>query len=557
MLSLPRIHQLSESVTNQIAAGEVIERPASVVKELIENSFDAGATEITLDIIKGGKDLIRIRDNGHGIHPQDLSLALASHATSKLKDIGDLSRIRSLGFRGEALPSIASVSQFKLISRAAGFEQGIAVSLDPMNGRQECLPAAHPVGTTVEVMHLFHTIPARRKFLRSDKTEYLHILEMIRCMALSRLDITLRMQHNGKQVFFSRAAARALLQRVEYVLGREFTRAARDLDYQVRDLRLRGWLGPIDQHRSQTDRQFFYLNGRLIRDRQVNHAVRMAYGDGVPAGRYPVYVLYLEMDAAASDVNVHPTKHEVRFRDAWNVHDFIYAGVRDALGAGQAPPGVVREQPAVYPHYHAVPLQPDGVPPSVACRLGQPLNCLLKRYILTSRGGQLLIIDARAVRIHLLSIRLTAVASDQPLPSRPLLVPVELGIQRQHASLVETHGKLLRSYGLELALVSPIAVLVRSLPVVLADADLDSLLQGVLNGLAQAQRTHGDPATCFNAVYADRIEGFSNANPNLDEMLGLLRSLEDTGLDTSASDHPGLWRTLDTEIMRSLIHYPG
>ena len=194
MPSLPRIHKLPESVTNQIAAGEVIERPASVVKELLENSFDAGATEITVDIVKGGKDLIRIRDNGHGIHPQDLPLALASHATSKLKDIGDLTRINSLGFRGEALPSIASVSQFKLISRAAGFEQGTAVSLDPVSGRQECLPAAHPVGTTVEVIKLFNIIPARRKFLRSEQTEYLHILEMIRCMALSRMDVTLRMQ---------------------------------------------------------------------------------------------------------------------------------------------------------------------------------------------------------------------------------------------------------------------------------------------------------------------------------------------------------------------------
>jgi DNA mismatch repair protein MutL len=555
--SLPRIHQLPESVINQIAAGEVIERPASVVKELIENSFDAGATEISVAIVKGGKDLIRIRDNGHGIHPQDLPLALASHATSKLQDIGDLSRLRSLGFRGEALPSIASVSRFKLMSRAAGFEQGTAVSLDPVSGTQECLPAAHPVGTTVEVIQLFHTTPARRKFLRSEHTEYLHILEMIRCMALSRLDITLRLHHNGKQVFFARAAARAVSQRVEYVLGRAFTSVALALDYQVRDQRLWGWLGPPGQHRSQTDRQYFYLNGRLIRDRQVNHAVRVAYGDVVPAGRYPVYVLYLEMDAAAADVNVHPTKHEVRFRDAWDVHDFIYAGVRDALTTGTGVPGGVREPPESYPPCPATTLVPGAGTPAATCRLGEPMNCLLGSYILARRGAELVLIDARAVRTHLLKIRLAAVTVDNPLQSRPLLVPVEFGIDREHAPLVEAHGELLQAYGLTLALVSPVAVLVRSLPVVLADADLDSLLLAVLTGLARAERTQADPPACLDDVYADSVSAFSNAEPDVDEMRGLLRSLEYTGLDVTANHHPGLWRTLGPEIINSLIQNAG
>ena len=556
---LPRIHKLPESVSNQIAAGEVIERPASVVKELIENSFDAGATEITVDIVKGGKDLIRIRDNGHGIHPRDLPLALTSHATSKLKDIGDLSRISSLGFRGEALPSIASVSQFNLISRAAGFEQGTAVSLDPISGTQKCLPAAHPVGTTVEVIKLFNIIPARRKFLRSEQTEYLHILEMIRCMALSRPDITLRMQHNGKQVFFSRAAAHhSIKQRVEYVMGQAFTRSALTLDYQVRDLRLWGWLGTPDRHRSQTDRQYFYLNGRVIRDRQVNHAVRMAYGDAVPSGRYPVYILYLEMDQAGSDINVHPTKHEVRFRDAWNVHDFIYAGVRDTLVTKPVQPGgKIGEHAGSYSRlYPGNPLSLNaGQAGAMPCGLGQPLNCLLGRYILARRDKNLVLIDARAVRVRLLDTRLTSVTQQKPLPSRPLLVPVELGIDRAHASLVETHEALLQSYGLSLKLVSPAAVQVQTLPVLLADADLDSLLKSVLEGLERAEHIQADPAACLKVVYADSIRGFSQVDPGVDEMLGLLRSLEESGIDVSTANHPGLWRTLDAKTIDSFIHH--
>ena len=555
---LPRIHRLPESVSNQIAAGEVIERPASVVKELVENSLDAGATEIVVEVVRGGKELIRVRDNGHGIHPRDLPLALTSHATSKLADISDLACINSLGFRGEALPSIASVSRFRLSSRARDFDQGWVLSMDT-GAAGECLPAAHPQGTTVEVQHLFHNIPARRKFMRSDQTEYLHILEVIRSLALGRPSISLRMQHNGKQVFFSLAAgADALPARVEQIMGRAFTRAALPADYQVRDLRLSGWLGHPDRHRSQTDRQYFYLNGRMIRDRQVNHAIRTAYGDGVPAGRYPEYLLYLEMDPAAADVNVHPTKHEVRFREAWNVHDFIFAGVRQALEARtQADAGAIRERGAAYSAAAVPALVAKGAAttPAAGCTLGLPRYCLSGRYILAQRGSELLLIDARAVRARLLRTRLASVSEEQPLTSRPLLVPVDREIEPGQALIVETHDAVLARYGLNLQLLSPLCVRVCALPALLAHADLNALLPPLLAGLQRAGQEHEEVEACIKSVYADCVPAFTVADPDVNEMLVLLRALEQDGIDTGAAHHDGLWHSLDAASINALIQY--
>ena len=553
MPPLPRIHKLSDSVTNQIAAGEVIERPASVIKELIENSFDAGASEISVDIIRGGKDLIRVRDNGHGIHPQDLSLALTSHATSKLNDIGDLSRIGSLGFRGEALPSIASISRFKLISRAEGFEYGGSVTCDPVTGRMDHAPAAHPVGTTIEVIKLFHTVPARRKFLRSEKTEYLHVLEMIRCMALSRFNTTLSMHHNGRQVFFVRGGHHEFHKHVEYILGGAFTRAALEIGYQARDMRLHGWLGPADLHRSQTDRQYFFLNGRLIRDRHVNHAIRTAYGDDIPSGRYPVYVLYLEMDRAGSDVNVHPTKQEVRFRDARNVHDFIYASLKDSLANDKRQSSRTREEPAVY--------QPNGDRPAMAkmdkpvssCRLGQPLQLLLGRYILSSRGENLLLIDSRAVRNFLMRNSLKQVSIDNPLQARPLLVPVEFTINKEQASQVEEHMDILNTYGLALTLISPVSVLVRSIPVVLADAELAPVIERVLTGLSRAGSSNTEIPVVINSVFEQLIETLPGPDSDTGGLMRLLGALENSGLDLDADDHAGLWCTLNSELLKALV----
>ena len=328
---VPRIHRLSAALANQIAAGEVIERPASVVKELLENSLDAAASEIEIIIEKAGNRLIRVRDNGQGIHADDLVLALDRHATSKLHTCSDLEQIVSLGFRGEALPSIASVSRLSITSRSIGAENAWTVVCDGPDQPSVPVPTAHPTGTSVDVQDLFFNTPGRRKFLKSGKTEFLHIQSLIRRLALSRHGVGFRCQHNGYPVCHYIAAGNSPEQRFIDVCGKAFFRQALSLDYEREGMHLWGWTGVADSARSQSDQQFFFLNGRIVHDKHVNHAVRMAYQDLIYADRYPVYVLYLEMDPAAVDVNVHPTKHEVRFREPRNVHDFIYSGMHKVL----------------------------------------------------------------------------------------------------------------------------------------------------------------------------------------------------------------------------------
>jgi DNA mismatch repair protein MutL len=333
--NLPRIKRLSSSLANQIAAGEVIERPASVIKELLENSLDAGASRIVIDVSKAGSQLIRVTDNGCGIHPQDLELALERHATAKLDNDSDLAAIKSLGFRGEALPSISSVADITLTSRIEVIEQAASLSFAPATGESSFKPAAHPVGTTVEVRNLFHTTPARKKFLRSERTEFLHIQEMIRKIALSCADVSIDFRHNDQKVLSCRAHSADLSGRVASLLGPSFTEKAIYLDYSAGDMHIYGWLGVGDLARSSTDRQYLYLNGRMIRDKRLNHAIRLACEGRLAEGRFPSYVVYLNLDLAAADVNVHPTKHEVRFRHARDVHDFLFAALSASMEKDQ------------------------------------------------------------------------------------------------------------------------------------------------------------------------------------------------------------------------------
>ncbi|MGH8115865.1 MAG: DNA mismatch repair endonuclease MutL, partial [Rhodanobacteraceae bacterium] len=340
---MPSIQPLSPELINQIAAGEVIERPASVVKELAENSLDAGAHGIAIEVEQGGMRLIRVRDDGAGIAPGELALALAPHATSKIATFEDLTRVASMGFRGEALASIASVSRTSISSRRATDAHGSRV--DAWNVRSP-QPAAHPVGTTVEVRDLFHAVPARRKFLRSERTEFGHIDELVRALALARPDVEFRLVHNGKPVRMLRPAADAAarLQRAGEVLGDAFAQNCLHIEHAAAGLRLSGWIGLPTASRAQADQQYFHVNGRLVRDRSVAHAVRQAYEDVLYHGRHPTFVLFLEIDPAAVDVNVHPAKREVRFRDARLVHDFLFHALHAAVAqtrAGEAMPGTL------------------------------------------------------------------------------------------------------------------------------------------------------------------------------------------------------------------------
>ncbi|WAJ36982.1 DNA mismatch repair endonuclease MutL [Pseudomonas sp. GOM7] len=354
MSSMSRIHLLSPRLANQIAAGEVVERPASVAKELLENSLDSGARRIDVEVEQGGVKLLKVRDDGSGIAPDDLPLALARHATSKIRELEDLEAVISMGFRGEALASISSVSRLTLTSRTEGAEQAWQVETEGRDMEPRVQPAAHPVGTSVEVRDLFFNTPARRKFLRAEKTEFDHLQEVIKRLALARFDVAFHLRHNGKTVLALHEAGDEMTRarRVASVCGPAFLEQALPIEIERGGLRLWGWVGLPTFSRSQADLQYFYVNGRMVRDKLVAHAVRQAYRDVLFNGRHPTFVLFLEIDPSTVDVNVHPTKHEVRFRDSRMVHDFLYGTLHRAL-ADVRPEDQVAAPAAVTPMVRA------------------------------------------------------------------------------------------------------------------------------------------------------------------------------------------------------------
>ena len=328
-----RIHALPSQLVNQIAAGEVVERPASVVKELVENCFDAGATQIHIDVEQGGIRQIRIRDNGCGIEKEDLALALSRHATSKIRSLADLEQVASMGFRGEALPSISSVARLTLISRVENASCAWQVSADGSEKNFDPQPDPHPLGTTVDVRDLFYNTPARRKFLKAEKTEFAHIENLLQKLALARFDVGFVLVHNQREVFNLKPAITLVEQqkRIAAICGSAFVENAINIDFAASGLHLQGWVGLPTFSRSQPDQQFFYVNGRLIKDRLVAHAVKQAYQDVLYHGRHPVFVLYLNLDPSLVDVNAHPTKLEVRFREGRMVHDFLFQALHRSL----------------------------------------------------------------------------------------------------------------------------------------------------------------------------------------------------------------------------------
>ena len=472
-----RIHRLPDSLVNRIAAGEVIERPASVVKELLENSLDAGADHITVEIIAGGSRLIRVTDNGRGIHADDLPLAVDRHTTSKLQDEADLSGIATLGFRGEALSSIAAVSRFKLTSRQAGDPH--ATTLELGSGSQPVLqPAAHPPGTTIEVHHLFFNTPARKKFLRSERTEFLHIIELVKRIALCRFDLCLRLIHNQRQVFQVESHSHCPEQRVLQILGKQFYQQAVPLNQRAGDISLFGWLGLPTAARSQTDQQYMYLNGRIIRDRMVQHAIRAACQDHIYPGRYPVYVLYLQTGLSDVDVNVHPTKYEVRFRDTRRVFDFIQVVIARTLVTTNRHPGgdkntattdTAREAPAS--DYQSLEEQPAGA---------AQLLVIDGRYLLLEDAAGLNLVDIHAARKLIVRQHLLDDYRNNSSKSRPVLVPLSVKVSPGELSLLEQHRELLETLGLQVEQGSPDSIMIRGLPSRLADADAVSLFRDTL-----------------------------------------------------------------------------
>ncbi|APZ43548.1 DNA mismatch repair endonuclease MutL [Acidihalobacter ferrooxydans] len=544
------IRRLPPQLVNQIAAGEVIDRPASVIKELLENSLDAGATRIDVDIEQGGSRLMRVRDNGSGIARDELALALSRHAISKVASLDDLECVASLGFRGEALPSIASVSRLTLTTCQPGAMAGWRLQGDGRETFGQPEPAAHPQGTTVEVRDLFFNVPARRKFLRAERTEYHHIDEVVRRIALSRFELSLTLSHNGRVQADWRAAAdpAARERRVAQGVGTAFLEQAIHVEHAAAGLHLHGWLGAPTYSRAQTDQQYFYVNGRMVRDKVLSHAVRLAYQDVLYHGRQPAFVLFLEMDPTAVDVNAHPTKAEVRWRESRLVHDFLHHTLKDALarvrpgdvtqpapaagqaaapsgrsaeprpgpalafdvpiaggGVSRAPSGsAVREQLAGYAALYGngsgnqQDNRPDnrseirsgaapqaGSPATDVPPLGFALAQLKGIYILAENAAGLVLVDMHAAHERITYERMKDAWGAARVHAQPLLLPPTVAVSAREADCAERHRELLLKLGLEVDRVGPERVRVRCLPAMLQGADATQLLRDVLGDLQE------------------------------------------------------------------------
>jgi DNA mismatch repair protein MutL len=626
---MKRIHLLSPRLANQIAAGEVVERPANIIKELVENSLDADSSRIEIDVEQGGIKLLRIRDDGHGIPKDDLPLALSRHATSKISTLDDLEAVSSLGFRGEALASISSVSRLTMTSATAPKEgepegesgQAWQVEVEGREMAASIKPAAHPKGTTLEVRDLFFNTPARRKFLRTEKTEFNHVDEYFKRLALSRYDVAFSLRHNQKVIHSLRPATRGIdkEKRVAALLGPKFIDAALHIDSEAAGLGLTGWVGLPTFSRSQADMQYFFVNGRIVRDRLVAHAIKQAYRDVLYHGRQPAFVLYLTVDPALVDVNVHPTKHEVRFRDGRLVHDYLFRTLHKALADvrpdHQSAPtslqgsGVLKEDdvsgitrpalmansqqpvtgiqagefseqtrmsllPGRNPMTQSLGQSPAGVQEhlnayqalsqslnvasthtlieeridpetgeittvTIANNLPQesdvpPLGFAIAQlhgiYILSENSHGLVVVDMHAAHERITYERLKIAVDHQNVQSQPLLVPITISVSEGEADAAEQYSDEFARFGVLLQRAAPESIMIRQIPVILQQAEVERLVTDMLADLMQHGSSDRIQAHRNEILGTMACHGSVRANRKLTvpEMNGLLRDMEDT-----------------------------
>ena len=578
------IRELPDELISQIAAGEVVERPASVVRELVDNALDAGATQVTVRLLAGGVRLVSVEDDGGGIAREELPLALRRHATSKIASLADLESVGTMGFRGEALAAIGSVAQLNLLSRTA--DQGSGFLLDGRTG--ELRPAARATGTTVEVKELFFSTPARRKFLKTDATELAHCIESVRRHALGRPDVGFAIWHEGKLVEQWRPATRE--QRLADVLGAELIEQSVDVAYAAGPIRITGRAGIPDAARSRADQQFTYVNGRFVRDKVLTHAARSAYEDVLHGQRQPVYALYLEIDPGRVDVNVHPTKIEVRFRDSREVHQAVRHAVENALAAPRAAaasavvpatpheemprPAMNWAQPtmdfsqpagnrvadlgalwqpgiaAPAPAKESAPQLPDGDWP-----LGRAIAQLQGIYILAENRQGLVIVDMHAAHERIVYERLKLQMDSNQIASQPLLIPATFAATPQEIATAEACAATLNALGLEITPLSPKTLAVRAVPTSLAQGDAVELARSVLAELAlhdastviqRAQNELLGTMACHGAVRANR-------KLTLDEMNALLRQMEETERSDQCNHGRPTWRQLTVRELDALF----
>lgn len=575
-LILPRpIQALSDQLISQIAAGEVVDRPSAVVKELLENALDAGATHITVRLEEGGVKRIAITDNGRGIAPDQLPLALARHATSKITSLDELENVGTLGFRGEALASIASVAQLTLTSRTADAPHAWEISGDQ---NSPVTPSSGTPGTTIDVRDLYFNTPARRKFLKSEQTEFGHCAEVVRRIALSRPDVTFSLTHNGKTIDHWNASE--IDKRSAHVLGNEFSNARLPLDESAGPLRLHGFVGLPTASKARADAQYFYVNGRFVRDKLLTHAVRAAYQDVLHGDRYPSYVLGLDLDPALVDVNVHPSKIEVRFRDSRAVHQFVFHAVSRALAQTSATafgttPSPVAAAPSALPwvreqkqtsfspqfasgggvaqtmaDYGALftkttqhTTETGSTPPSVAITaaaatetteeefpLGFALAQLHGIYVLSQNKKGLVLVDMHAAHERILYEQLKDALDDNALQVQPLLIPVTFHADAVEVGTVEENAETLRSLGFDITALSPTTIAVRSIPALLKNADAQTLARDVLRDVREfgGSRVLVERRNALLGTLACHTAVRANRPLTIPEMNALLRQMEAT-----------------------------
>lgn len=628
---MSHIKLLSPRLANQIAAGEVVERPASVIKELVENSVDAGATRVEVDVEAGGVKLMRVRDNGSGIDEEDMPLALSRHATSKIIELEDLESVATMGFRGEALASISSVSRLAILSNTQEQGAGWKATTEGRDMGVDVSPAPHPKGTTVEVRDLFFNTPARRKFLRTEKTEFNHLEEVIKRQSLSRFDVGFYLTHNGRAIHSLKPCNTQLEKerRVASVCGPAFMQNALHIDTSAAGMRLWGWVALPTFSRSQADLQHFFVNERVIRDKLVSHAVRQAYRDVLFHGRHPAFVLYLEVDPAVVDVNVHPTKHEVRFRDGRTVHDFLFRSLhrlladlrpddqlpptalanndastgiaagefvsqqtmalRDSAGesstsnnsyssannypgappynsGGGLPRSAVRENIAAFGSLYSGGATADrGVVASTAIDISQqdgdvpPLGYAIAQlkgiYILADSEQGLILVDMHAAHERITYERMKSARDNGGMKSQPLLVPESLAVSQREADCAESHASVFTELGFMVERAGPETLLVRQVPIILQDSDVEQLIRDVVADLLQYGSSDRIQAYSDEILSTMACHGSVRANRRLSipEMNALLRDMEATERSGQCNHGRPTWTLLSMDELDKLF----
>lgn len=569
------IHLLNPVLVNQISAGEVVERPASALKELLENSIDAGATKIDVELDGGGTRRIIVNDDGIGIEKDDLPLALARHSTSKIASLEDLERVMTMGFRGEALASIAAVSRITLKSRREEMPHAWEIALG--EGTPQLKPSALASGTRVEVADLYYNTPARRKFLKSEPTEFTHCDEVLRRIALSRPEVSFSLTHNGRVHRRFSSNSNTLRERASAVFGEAFVSDAIALDVAAEDLRLFGLVAKPTASRATRDWQYVFVNGRFVRDKIISHAIRQAYQDVLHHARHPAFVLFIEIDARAVDVNVHPQKTEVRFRAPQAVHQFIFHALYKALAGGAPVPAsgaallagstftaaayasTPNQQPlalriqqaqafyeTVYSAAAPASAEPKDSETQATPRLGFAIAQLHGIYVLAQNRDGLIIVDMHAAHERLLYEKLKSQLDANSIASQALLLPTTVTVTAQEMALVESEGAVLQQLGFDVGILSPQSIALRALPTLLQHADAAELIRDVLGEISEygaarvlEERRNNMLATmaCHAAVRANRILTIA-------EMNALLRDMEATERSGQCNHGRPTWRAV-------------